>query len=252
MKSVCVLILNYMSYQDTLRYVDNLKDQKGVRLQILIVDNCSPNESFDELSGAFTNDKQVDVIQSPINGGYAYGNNFGLHFLSEKDVDFILISNNDIYLDDDYLISRMTNEYEKQVKPAFIAPLMLVNSREDRKHQAWRLPSFTDDLFASLRTLYYMAKWLGISNRYNFPEEDRRTHRVDCLNGSFFMGEKDVFYLIGLFDEGTFLYVEESILGQNVKRHGLNNYLMRSVHFHHDQGKTTRVYIPKLNCKDIG
>ena len=106
MKSVCVLILNYMSYQDTLRYVDNLKDQKGVRLQILIVDNCSPNESFDELSGAFRKDKQVAVIQSPINGGYADGNNFGLHFLSEKDVDFILISNNDIYLDDDYLISK--------------------------------------------------------------------------------------------------------------------------------------------------
>lgn len=240
MPAITLLLLNYLTWQDTLRYVTELKQQTGIRLFLLVVDNCSPNESFEQLSKAFVDDPDVTVIQSERNGGYAYGNNFGLCYLAGRPTDFILISNNDVRLDDPRLIRNLADEYERLALPAFAAPCMFVNGKEDRKHQAWQLPRYRDDLFGSLRTLYWLADRSGLTNRYKFPANDCSSQRVDCLNGAFFLGKKSVFDRLGPWDENTFLYGEESILGQKIRALGLNNYLVRSLRFHHELGGTTR------------
>ncbi len=239
MKSVCVLTLNYGAPQDTIQYVHNLKQQQGIALSILIIDNCSPDDSYEIFNTQFSNDEQVTVIQSGRNGGYAFGNNVGLRYLENQAFDFLVISNNDISLDDDYLLCKLTAGYDDLRRPAFVAPCMYVNGEEDRKHQAWRLPTYWDDVRVSLRSTYFLGKLLGMTNRYFFPISDPSTKPVDCLSGSFFMGQKDTFYQVGLFDEATFLYGEEAILAQRVKQLGLQNYLIRSLRFHHDWGKTT-------------
>jgi GT2 family glycosyltransferase len=240
MDNVCVLIVNYQAHEDAIAYVENLSRQEGVRLSVLIVDNCSPGDSFAVLSERFAVDPTVDVIQSEYNGGYAYGNNFGLRYLQYRSFDYVIISNSDIRLDDTGLIAAMIDEYKRLPRAAFLAPKMLVNGREDVKHQAWKLSSLADDVRASLRTLYLLADWTGQTNAYRFAPGDRRTHPVDCLSGSFFLGAKSVFYELGLFDENTFLYMEESILGQKVCRLGLANYLMRSHSYHHGFKRLSR------------
>lgn len=237
---VCILIINYLSYRETLWYIRNLQAQKGVRLSILVIDNHSPNESHTVLSRELAEFQDIKLLQSGHNGGYAFGVNTGLRYLVGKAIDFILISNNDIRLDDPYLLQNLIREYNKLPKAAFIAPSMYVGGREDQKHQAWKIPRLTDDLLASLRTLYSIARFLGVSNRYAFPAGNRKAEAVDCLSGSFFMGSKDIFYRLGLWDENTFLYVEETILGWKVKKEGLQNYLIRSLCFHHALGGTTR------------
>lgn len=240
MDTVFALILNYVSYPETLRYVENLKAQKGIKLSVLIVDNYSPNDAFTRLKKVFENDPLVEVIQSEYNGGYAYGNNFGLQYLKDRPFDYLLISNNDILLDDDLLLCELVNAYKKIDRAGFIAPRMLVGGKEDQKHQAWKLPRVRDTIFSSLRLLYRLASLLNLTNRYRFDPEDRQLRPVDCLSGSFFLGAKTLFYDIGRFDEHTFLYGEESILGQKIRRKGLQNYLLRSRYFHHQSGKTAR------------
>ncbi|GJM32577.1 MAG: hypothetical protein DHS20C18_15780 [Saprospiraceae bacterium] len=239
MKTVCALIVNYGSYQDTVDYVSNLKTQKGITLSILLVDNHSPGHSFEKLVQEYEGDPAVEVLQSAYNGGYAYGNNVGLRHLEDREIDFLLISNNDIYLDDDHLLKKLVGVFPKLDKPAFVAPCMYVNGLEDQKHQAWKLPTYWDDLRASLRLWYFLANKLGRTNDYQFEIADQNPRDVQCLSGSFFMGQKATFYQLDLFDENTFLYGEESILGQKVKAAGLNNYLIRSLRFDHVLGQTT-------------
>ncbi len=238
--TVTVLILNYLTWQDTVCYAADLKRQTGIRLFVLIVDNCSPNGAFEQLSAVFAADPAVGVIQTDRNGGYAYGNNAGLRHLQGRETDYIIISNNDVRLHDPELIRNLVAAYRQLPAPALVAPCMFVGGKEDQKHQAWRLPRYRDDLFASLRTLYWLADGLRLTNRYSFPAGDRSVHRVDCLNGSFFTGKKEVFDQLGPWDENTFLYGEESILGQKIRTLGLNNYLVRSLGFHHELGGTTR------------
>ena len=69
--------------------------------------------------------------------------------------------------------------------------------------------------------------------------------KVDCLTGSFFMGKLDTFIQLEYFDERTFLFEEERILAQKVKKAGLQNYLALSLAFHHEDSSVINKEIDK-------
>ena len=236
---IYVQILNYQGWKDTIQCVRHFLAQRQVDMQILVIDNASPDGSFEKLATEFKVHPQVEVLQSGENGGYASGNNFGLAFLQNKAFDYLLISNNDVRVDDPELVSSLITQFEVLPDIAFIAPAMFVNGQEDQKHQAWRLPRFRDEVMASLRILYFIGKHTIQTSRYHFSANALVPQKVDCLSGSFFLGSKAVFDKIGGFDENTFLYGEETILGHKIKALGLQNYLWRAKHYHHDQGSTT-------------
>ena len=107
---VLVLVLNYKSYQDTINYTYNILNQKNINVDVLIVDNDSQNSSFENLSKEFINNSKVRVIESEKNGGYAYGNNFGLKYIEKEEYDYIAISNNDIIIDNELLLYQLTKK----------------------------------------------------------------------------------------------------------------------------------------------
>ena len=246
LNSIYVIILNYQSYQDTIKYVECLQKQENINLNILIVDNCSPNKSFDILKKEFLEISNVDVIISERNGGYAYGNNFGLHYLEKKPADFVLISNNDIEITDTLLLSKMTQEYKKLANPAFIAPVMYSNGFLS-EYSAWRIPTLKDDIIESLRVTSFMFK---SRIKYKITDGDLNIMAVDCLPGSFFLSKKEIFYKIDLMDEKTFLYGEEVILAQKVKTLGLQNYLIKSLNYEHSNSQTISKQVNKFKMRE--
>lgn len=233
LSSVCVLILNYNSYLDTIQYVSVLRSQRKVNLSILIVDNCSPNDSFEKLNREFDGSTDVTVIQSERNGGYAYGNNFGLRFIQNFPVDYVVISNNDIAIDNQELLFGLISSYATLADPAFVSGVAFTKGVPS-KYPAWRMPTFRDDILGSLRCLEMFSR-----NAIAYaPSSTEGSSVVDCLPGCFFMGSKDVFFRIGLMDENTFLYMEEVILAYKVKAAGLNNYLVNGLNYEHVGSKT--------------
>lgn len=233
MKSVCVLILNYNSYEDTINYVSVLRRQKKVSLRILVVDNCSPNGSFEKLTREFAGAEDVTVIQSERNGGYAYGNNFGLRHIRDWAIDYVLISNNDIAIDNDELVFSLVTVYPQLATPAFISGVAYTDGVPAR-YPAWRMPTLHDDIAGSLR---FLSKLLKDRTGYTL-RPDATSQPVDCLPGCFFMGSKEVFFRIGLMDDKTFLYMEEVILAHKAKAAGLQNYLIAGVNYEHMGSKT--------------
>ena len=81
---VAMIIVNYNDSEDILEYVGKIREYKTID-RIIIVDNKSSKEGELEALKTLENDK-VKVIESDKNGGYAYGNNFGISYL-EKDQD---------------------------------------------------------------------------------------------------------------------------------------------------------------------
>ena len=59
---VGIVILNYRNYQLTLECADSFLMQSGVEKQIVIVDNGSPNESYDILLEHYKDNPYVNVI----------------------------------------------------------------------------------------------------------------------------------------------------------------------------------------------
>ncbi|WP_321996267.1 glycosyltransferase [Draconibacterium orientale] len=226
-----VLILNYNSWEATAAYVRQLKLQQGIHLSILVVDNCSTDNSYNSLVQHLQDDEQVEIIQSAYNGGYAYGNNFGLKYLQKKipDNTFVVISNNDISIDNPKLLAQLTNSYDQCNDIAFISPLMHMDG-QPAPNAAWKIPGFSYDIGTVVG--FNRAK-ANQTVYYDLPAQ-QKTMAVECLTGSFFMGKLQTFRQLNYFDERTFLYEEERILGLKVKKAGLKNYLALQLKFSHE------------------
>lgn len=230
MQNITIIILNYNSWQATVEYILILRKQKDIHLSFLVVDNCSPDGSYQELSSHYSNDGDVLVIKSDYNGGYAYGNNYGLKYLRDRiDRDnFVLITNNDIVIDNEILLKCLIESYNECHDIAFISPVMNIDKKPAR-NCAWKIPSLKYDITTVVGFNRVKANELVY---YELPL-NQNNFRVDCLSGSFFLGRLDTFILLNYFDERTFLFEEERILAQKIKNLGLSNYLALKLKFHH-------------------
>src|SRR5438874_129997 len=100
---ISIIIINYNTFiltSDCIRSV--IKCTTGIDYEIILVDNasseCSPHEFLKE----FTN---IILIKSPINGGFAYGNNLGLQ---KTQGEFVLLLNSDTVLTDNSIAKSLS------------------------------------------------------------------------------------------------------------------------------------------------
>ena len=70
-----IIVLNYNDFDNTFHYINRIRNYAKLDY-ILIVDNCSTDESFERLQKL--KDDKVNVIRTDRNEGYASGNNFGV------------------------------------------------------------------------------------------------------------------------------------------------------------------------------
>lgn len=206
MSKVGMVILNYNDCETTKEYLNTIKNYKSLN-KIVVVDNNSTDNSFEELK-SFNNSK-IEIIKTDENKGYAYGNNIGIRSL-DSDIDYIVISNPDITVSDK-TIQRLKNDLDNNEEIALVAPVI---NQLGEKIKGWRLPLIKDEILSNING--YHKK---IEKRLRYPEEKYTGNltKVEVVSGCFFMIRKDVLDLIGGFDEGTFLYYEENIIGQKLK-----------------------------------
>lgn len=226
-----IIILNYNSEQDTIRFVNEIKDFKSLD-KIIVVDNLSPNDDFENLK-ALENDK-IDVIKSERNGGYSYGNNYGIkHMESLNDTyDYVIISNPDIHIEEDAI--KTTLEFlEKNEKAAIAAPKMLNKEKKPIRRSAWKIRTPGIDMINSTRTTQILLHPFFKRGEYSETDYTRDVLLVEAISGAFFAIKYDIFKEIGFFDENVFLFYEEDILASKVKKAGYKIYSLNNVNFEH-------------------
>ena len=238
-----VVIVNYLSYEETIEYAKNLLKQKGISLSVVIVDNDSPNNSLKVLSDFANLRKNIHVIDSGKNGGYSYGNNVGIKYVIQNDLsEYVIVSNNDIDIETNCFLLHLVMKFNRLPEDkAFVSPIMYDENGKSRV-AARKLPTLTSEIIHSSLIL---DKFFGNKADYRIIESCKY-QKVDCVPGAFFMGKTGVFEEIGFFDEHTFLYGEERILGYKVKKKGYSNYLINELKFYHEQSKTINNVFNKL------
>jgi len=224
-----ILILNYNNARDTIKLCGQLLKQKNIELSILVIDNCSPDGSYKVLLTNFVNEKKIEVIKTQFNGGYAYGNNYGLHHIKEADSEYISILNNDLNIDSDLLFSGLISRYKNLNNVGFMSPTQLNSNNEVYKHSAWKQPSFVRDI---LMSSLICSKFLN-SNLYNLSNKSKSIP-VEILPGCFLFTTFKHFKKINLFDDGTFLFCEERILYEKTKQIKKQNYLINDLFYTHE------------------
>lgn len=224
-----IVILNYKTYEKTIECVDSIVLTMKKKYKIYIVDNFSPNNSFEILKTRYINDKKVKVLKAPNNGGFAKGNNIGIQECIENKYEYVLITNNDIIFTDNS-IEKMYNFISNKQDVVIVGPKITKKNKTHQQSSVLREKKISEYIGISK----YFRKSLSLDER-NLNEASK----VFSVSGCCFLVNLHLFKKIGAFDEGTFLYNEENILGTQAKTYNYDVYFLPSATVIHDHGSTS-------------
>lgn len=253
MKNIRIIIINYNQSNLTLNLIKELNNQIYDNFEIVIVDNNSSEIEKKILKENLNPD--VKYVFSNTNLGYAKGNNLGIKYQTGVTPDYYFILNNDIIINDKYFMQKMVSSFNFETDKNVIAVSPLVdtislNLPVDQQIQVRRiLPKYAlitvccsigAVFFKKLKNMYLYKDKYPLINKYT---------ECDTINGAAFIIDSRFLLAQSGFDENTFLFFEEIILGHQIKKNGGTCLLNGFVTIKHLQGASTNSNKDKLNIK---
>jgi len=100
---VYITIVNYKGYDDTIECLDSWAKSNYTNIQLVVVDNASPDDCYERLQIAEKSRGDFVLLQSGYDGGWPGGCNFGMAWALEKGAEFVCFVDNDTVADPDFL-----------------------------------------------------------------------------------------------------------------------------------------------------
>lgn len=236
------MILNFKTYLDTEILVKEIKNQKtNHEIIIQVVDNCSPNESFEYLSKHLVGIPNVFLYHNDFNSGFAKGNNVGLRLLKQYNPDFALVLNNDVHFKLDVL-DKLIDTYSMIEDAGAISPLQCKPNGELEKFSTLDFPDFIFDVISYTVILKRFRKEWKYKENTIYPN----IQKVFIIPGCFIFIDFKLFESVEFFEESTFLFCEERFLTKKLNDINKNNYLLLDCSYIHDHSKTIKQEVPSL------
>ena len=234
---VATIIVNYNDYEDTIKYVETIKDYSIID-RIVVVDNKSTREDTMEKLSRIKNEK-VKVIQAEQNGGYDYGNNYGINFLKKEDepYDYYIISNPDIMVTEE-AIRNTIKVLEENDDVAVCAPRMFNKDGKPIRRSAWKKRTFLLDCVHATRLLELIFYKVLRGGEYLEKDYENEKLEVEAISGAFFIIKANILHKIGLLDENVFLFYEEDILAKLLEKENMKTISLNSEKFIHFESQT--------------
>jgi GT2 family glycosyltransferase len=236
-----VLVVNFNTARFVARAVDSLlKCATSEDYMVIVVDNASTDADRALLKRILH--PKVQLVWLDRNNGFAAGYNTAAR-LAEESVKpaFLVIMNPDIEVVQRGSIEALINCIEEQAV-AGVQPLIhsyRLPGSASQQPAIRRIPSVWDLVIAESIVLRYVFR-----DRFNsYLMRDSEPHgtntRFYVPSGAFFVMRAGEFFEIGGFDEGTFLYAEELILGKKLERRKREFAFEPNVTVRHFQGAAT-------------
>jgi N-acetylglucosaminyl-diphospho-decaprenol L-rhamnosyltransferase len=226
-----IVIVNYRT-RDLLREcLQSIYESRGdFRFQVCVVDNCSQDGSCAMVGKEFP---QVRLVESEVNGGYAYANNMGLRAfgfaqtgdekLSESTPRYALLLNPDTLLPPSAL-QEMLNFMEAHPEAGAAGPrLVLADGSLDLAcRRSFPSPEVSFYRLVGLSKLFPRSRRFG---RYNLTYLDPdEAAEVDSVVGAFMVVRAEALRQVELLDESFFMYGEDLDWAYRIKKAGWKVY----------------------------
>lgn len=201
-------------------------DRSRLRVaRIVVVDNASTDDSLDRLAAPGV---PLHVVRNADNRGFAAACNQGAR---HGDSDLLLFLNPDTELYPGTLRAVAGFLGTPAARGVGILGGHMVDARGR--------PAISCSRFPTLRT--FAAKATGLDRlapgrfppHHLTPAETSGSGPVDQVIGAFFLLRRGLFERLGGFDEGYFLYFEETDLARRARDAGLRSYHLRPALVHH-------------------
>lgn len=220
MTKVSTVVVNWNGFKDTkecLLSLGNLKLNKNIEHEIIVVDNGSTDDSVTEIKKLKGN---FELLESKHNLGFAGGNNFGIKHAIQNRADYILALNNDTIVDP-YLIADLVEVAESEKDAGVMSPkIYFAHGYEFHKDKYKNA-----DLG---KVIWYAGGDIDWDNVYGsnhgVDEVDKGQHDklsdTDFATGAAMFMNVTALKKVGMFDEQYFLYLEDVDLSIRMKRMG--------------------------------
>ena len=226
---ISVIIVNYNTSQLIYECIQSIfKYENKANVEIVVVDNASQKNDYDNLVTMFLNNGNVKIIRSRINLGFGGGNMLGMQYATGTYYAFI---NSDVLFVEPVfekikLFADNTNDFG-------VAGVQILDA-ENKKSISYRY-------FEGARYKLLGRKFLEFTKKEKLSskENTNQPFSVDFVIGSFMFFKKDVFNAIGGFDTNIFLYYEETDICYRLKKIGFKTYFLPKLKYIHLEGKSS-------------
>lgn len=223
---VVFVILHYLAIKDTIECVESILNNIKTRthqIDIVIVDNGSPNQSYDVLITNFSQVQNIYVLKNEDNLGFAKGNNVGYKYAKYcLKADFIVLLNNDTMIFQADFVDMLVSKYVEK-KYFVLGPDIVAADgyhQNPGSKQSWGLMELS--LYRLKKRIRLFLSYLHLDNvTSSIIERTKEVYRAETMVGdvenTILHGACLIFSPLyvkrfeGLHDE-TFLYMEEDIL----------------------------------------
>ena len=239
---IIIVTINYNGSRETLQLLNSLKDQIHPTLQdiseqvgseqadhdfeIMVIDNASEEADFGNLETYYTTNQfwwraALHICRQRENMGFSGGNNVGIHQALKNGADWVVLLNNDTWVEKDFM---------KRLKAVLSV-----------KNGVVGVP-----LVEGNRTAYCgKIRWLKSTLIHNFLLTASQVvyPQVYVIGGAMAI-HKDVFDKIGLLDEKYFLYFEDADFSVRARKAGFDIFIADppagGLNVHHHVSSSTK------------
>lgn len=245
------VILHYIALEDTIECVNSIINNLSVpnndEKYIIIVDNGSPNSSFEKLNEVFGEDRNIILIKSDENLGFARGNNLGFMYAKNKlAADFIIMINNDTIIYQNDFLEHINCLYKKY-NFAVLGPNI---TTADGMHQNPFLPcKWTINRLRLTRLkqkIKYCLTLIGLDRlflkEYELDRKESIKHDIigASLHGACLIFSKNYINILNGLCDKTFLYMEEEMLDLYIKKYNLISVYSPTINIYHKEDVATK------------
>jgi len=236
--TIAVIIVNWNGIIDTVACLKSLEHVVlgDNTLLTIVVDNGSTNDSVAIIKKQFP---KVTLIENSTNLGFTGGNNVGIKYALEKDVDLIWLLNNDTIVDKNVL--SFTKVFDEITVGAAGCKIYFAPDHEyhhDRYKESergkvfWYAGGIVDwnNMYASHRGVDEVDH-----GQYNTTES------TPFITGCSFVVRADVVRKVGMLDDVYFLYLEDLDWNVRMQKAGWKTmYVPSSIVWHVNAGSSGR------------
>lgn len=208
---VFIIILSWNRMECLKSCIESILRVNYPNYEVVVVDNASTDGSPEMVKHTF---ESVKLIRNKRNLGYTGGNNVGIKFALMKGADYVLLLNDDVVVDRNFLIE-LVKVAERDPNIGVVAPKIYYYEEPTKLYQRYGKRNF----------------YLGMP--YKRLENVSEPDEVDYILGTALLVKKEVIKRVGMLDQNFFAYVEEHDWCYRIRKAGFKiMYVPTAIVYH--------------------
>lgn len=244
-----LVILNYKDADRTLALAGRAAAYPSID-EICLVDNASPDDSFERLQEFCAQTKRAKALRAEENGGYAKGNNLGLRYLmQQRHCSMLMIANPDVSFEESVVV-QLREAFASHPEYGVLSPRMKNADGTYSDRPYLQLPTFLQGVglcFYSFNRIYERL------HPYDICDDGDGIMTVDAVQGSLWAVRAEALERAGFLDEETFLFYEEMAFAMRLRANcpEYKEGLLLGCEYLHNHSASIRSVLSEMNIYRI-